>query len=154
MAQTFWFFMKVSKRARVLLMNNENCILLFQINLPSDPTYHGKWYTVGGGVESNETFHQTAQRELLEETGLNVTVNPDPIYTDSRTTTWKGEEIRLEQQYFLARCQVDSIDKSRWTEQDVKEIGGLRWWSFEEVQESTDVIPENLADLIKIVIEK
>jgi 8-oxo-dGTP diphosphatase len=35
---------------------------------------HGRWTMPGGGMEWSESPRETAQRELLEETGLTVTV--------------------------------------------------------------------------------
>lgn len=51
----------------VVIYNNKNEFLLIQ--RADDPTF---WQSVTGGIECGETALQTAQRELLEETGIDV----------------------------------------------------------------------------------
>jgi 8-oxo-dGTP pyrophosphatase MutT (NUDIX family) len=47
------------------------------------------WHTVSGGVEADETYAEAAARELLEETGLDTSVEPL-----DRTFAYEG--IRVE----------------------------------------------------------
>jgi lipoyl(octanoyl) transferase len=43
------------------------------------PERLGYWSLVSGGVEPDETPHEAAERELLEETGLRAEVQPLPV---------------------------------------------------------------------------
>jgi 8-oxo-dGTP diphosphatase len=54
-----------------------NCVLLIRRGqAPSE----GLWAIPGGSVEIGETLQQAAEREILEETGLNIRAGK-PIYT-------------------------------------------------------------------------
>jgi 8-oxo-dGTP pyrophosphatase MutT (NUDIX family) len=57
--------------SRVLLYDRTGRVLLFLDEFPDMPG-QGKWITPGGGAEVGETSHETAVRELFEETGLLV----------------------------------------------------------------------------------
>ncbi|SRR6266704_1452550 len=62
--------------AAVLLRNDEH-VLLVQRN--KEPRI-GQWVLPGGKLEKFERFQQAAVREVKEETGLSVTVLPQPFY--------------------------------------------------------------------------
>ena len=49
---------------RILIPDDERRVLLVE------HTYVAGWYLPGGGVDTGETIHKAANRELLEETGL------------------------------------------------------------------------------------
>lgn len=72
---------------------------LFLLVTPRDR--RDQWLLPKGHIEPGEAPAQTAQREVREETGLEVTVG-DPLGTESFTS--KGEEVVCV--YYLARCEV------------------------------------------------
>ncbi len=59
--------------------NGDNIYLLF-IRRKGHP-YINQWALPGGFAQENEELKQTAQRELLEETGLNAQVTLSDIYS-------------------------------------------------------------------------
>lgn len=54
-----------------MLLINEGKILLIK------HTYQSGWYTIGGGVDAEETPRQAMERELKEEVGVTLTSLPE-----------------------------------------------------------------------------
>ena len=61
--------------AYVVAVDAQQRILLTQFELPGHPR-SGAWTLPGGGMEWGEQAHETALRELGEETGLCGTIGP------------------------------------------------------------------------------
>ena len=63
----------------------------------------GFWVFPKGHMKPNETETETAEREILEETGLRVRFLPDFRVTDEHTLAREGHPERVKQTvYFLA----------------------------------------------------
>jgi 8-oxo-dGTP pyrophosphatase MutT (NUDIX family) len=102
-----------------------------------------KWVPPGGHVEPGETFSQTAKREFIEETGLQVTVlsasslsyadsnavaEPSPFYVDLAKDGFRKPALI---QYFYVRQCADSsgvVDYQR------EELFGAGWFNLEELK--------------------
>lgn len=63
---------ELKKNAVVVIVDEDNKILLLKRS--SDPKIWqpSKWALVGGGIEKNETPQQAIEREITEETGLEI----------------------------------------------------------------------------------
>jgi len=59
------------KNAVAVIMNNDNKILLLKRGDKS-PWMPNKWSLVGGGIEKGENPKKACEREILEETGLEI----------------------------------------------------------------------------------
>ncbi|MGH2533101.1 MAG: NUDIX domain-containing protein [Thermomicrobiales bacterium] len=83
--------------ARVILLDHEGRVLLFQLadpNVAEPDSPHESlrrglfWCTPGGGVEPGETHEEAARRELWKETGItNVQLGPR-VFTREKTWTF------------------------------------------------------------------
>lgn len=84
-------------------------------------TYHGRfWFPIGGQNEPGETLHQTALREIYEETGLTPSdIELGPVF-------WYGEfdfilsgaPTHCKQQFIVARTQNKEVHLSNLTSED------------------------------------
>lgn len=59
--------------AYVVVVDLQNRVLLTQFEIPGHPR-SGSWTLPGGGMEWGEQAHETARRELKEETGLDAEI--------------------------------------------------------------------------------
>lgn len=134
---------------RVLLIDGADRVLLIHERL-EDGTTH--WLTPGGGVEDDEQPREAAQREVFEETGIEIVLAPDdtPVLVTRRDWSWAGVDYDQLDHFFLVRVpdgttpqprQLTAVEQQTWLE--------FRWWSVAELQASdVVVVPPNLGDVI------
>ena len=87
----------------------------------------GIWRPPGGGVKPGEDFVLGAEREALEETGLEVRIVRYLVATRASFTS-KGRELRWSTHVFLA-ATGDALLAPR----DGEEIAGARWGTLDEL---------------------
>lgn len=63
-------------------------------------------YPPGGGVEPGELPAETARREALEETGLDVRVEPDVTLVERYPFRWAGVDYDVTTHYFAASLET------------------------------------------------
>ncbi len=101
------------------------------------------WVTPGGGLEAGESYADAAVRELFEETGVVVGNVGEPIWTRQKVV----DGVLFLEQHFLVRC--DGFEVIVGENPDATEQAltlGMRFWSLEDLQASTETIyPEDLA---------
>lgn len=86
-------------RVRILVRDDLGQILLLRFRDPVGGAE--KWEPPGGGIEPGETACAAAARELLEETGLVLPLDPVPVVF-RRQYRWKGQDRDHLEALFLA----------------------------------------------------
>jgi 8-oxo-dGTP pyrophosphatase MutT (NUDIX family) len=135
--------------ARVLLLDGGGHVLLIHERI------HGgtHWLTPGGGREPGESLQQAAVREVYEETGIRVRLDPalDPVHTYRRAWQWDGVTYDQTDHFFLA--QVPSrpdLQPAALTAMEHQTLLGHRWWSTSELRAANDTFePAELADILE-----
>lgn len=131
--------------AYALCRDEERRLLLTRYAAPGLPD-HGKWTMPGGGMQWGESAAETAQRELLEETGLSATIGP-VAWVFSRWFTAResarGESGHLACIIFHASGVSGTLRES-W---DEPTTDGVKWVSVEEARTSPHV------ELVDFVLE-
>ncbi len=87
-------------------------------------TRKGNWGFPKGSVEPGETVEQAAIREVKEETGLDVSIDPQRK-TDVIFTTSKGRKKKITLFYAVPKTTLVKIQE--------KEILEYAWLTYEEV---------------------
>jgi len=127
-----------SKNSVAVIVNNDNKILLLKRGEKA-PWMSSKWSLVGGGIEKGETPQQAVEREIEEETGLEV-----KKFTKSFTIERHADSI---EHIFACRYNGEPTDITL-----DKENSNYGWYDTSEM-EYLDIVP-HLIEYITLVFKK
>jgi len=138
------------RAARVLLLDGRENVLLFRGCDPRHPD-DKYWFTVGGGVESNESDRQAACRELWEETGIQC--DPDdldgPLHEATTEFEFDGRRYRQRQVFFGLRVADPTVDTSGFEKIEAATMDKYAWWSSARLRSTNETFhPANLPNLM------
>lgn len=136
----------------LLLDDRGRLLLLRDSDLGLEPVAHW-WVTPGGGVDPGESDAQAVVRELLEETGLEVS-EPDlagPLLERTAVHGYSDKVVDQTEVFFLVRVAAFEPDTSGHTDEERRTVVELRWWSPEELQDTDhDVWPRDLDEVLAL----
>ena len=116
---------EVETRVKTILVNDKEEVLLGYAK--------NKYQFIGGHVEEKETLIDTAQREILEETGISLKLDSNMKPVAQYTKYWKNkpkvnENKKTEIYYYLIKCnKAINYDKTNYTEEEKKNNFELRY---------------------------
>ena len=124
----------------VILVDESGAVLLFRGGDPARPEAGTWWFPPGGAVEPGESVADSAQRELREETGLDVQ-DLGPIVLQ-RQVEYEFERVHYSQYeaYFLVRCNHSDISNSGWTPGERQVVEAHRWWSLDDLRATAEIV--------------
>ena len=109
---------RTRRAVRVVLSDESGRILLFEDSDPGLQPAARWWMTPGGGIDPGENLHQTAVRELREETGL--VLSPDqligPVAVRTVRHGYSDQVVDQQEWFFLVRVPAFVVDIAGHTE--------------------------------------
>jgi len=136
--------------SRVLLFDRDDRILLFLTKAP-DTSGLARWLTPGGGIDTGESHHEAALRELREETGLVVEELGSPVWSHDFVVQWDAADHDAGHAEFYTTV-VDAFEPSdeSWTDEERVDVLAHRWWSLAElIATSEPYEPRELITLVR-----
>jgi len=128
------------KNAVAVIVNNDNKILLLKRSDFQDQWMPDKWALVGGSIEKGESPEKACEREIKEETGLEINNFIESFSIERHADS--------EETVFACRYEGDDTD----VELDMKENVKYGWYDISEM-EFLELVP-HLIEYITLVFKK
>lgn len=141
--------------ARVVLVADGQ-VLLQQGFDPGRPEAGRWWITPGGGLGDGESVEDGAVREVLEETGLQLSpAQLGPVI--ARRVAYfefEGRHFRQSESFFAVVVEAFTPQHHGWDEVEQRALLGHRWWSIDELRATDEAVyPTELADVVQAVLD-
>jgi 8-oxo-dGTP pyrophosphatase MutT (NUDIX family) len=143
------------RAARVVLLDADGRVLLFRLDVASDPDGAGYWYLPGGGIFPFESVEAAARRELREETGIReVVIGPVIGEQADVTFVFRGRRIVQDEWYIAGRVPTAHVGTGRRGDGERRAVASHRWWSPADLIASGEVAhPPELLALVEAASE-
>jgi ADP-ribose pyrophosphatase YjhB (NUDIX family) len=133
--------------SRVLLFDEADAVLLF-LTYGVSHAVPPRWITPGGGLEPGEDFRSGGERELFEETGLEVRLG-DPFAVVEFPVEQRWHPYRIGHwAWFAHRTRRFAPSDAGWMDDERDDIVEWRWWSLDELERSGEELEP--ADLVAL----
>ncbi len=144
--------MTTRNQARGFVLNDAGQVVLVKyedtepVN-PAEPDILKYWVLPGGGIEPGESYEQTVAREVLEETGVEVTDVGRRIYVLEKELIYAGSLHRMHAEYYLARCTGQPAASNCDPDEGIVDV---RWWNIDQIRTSDEIfLPKGFLDLFE-----
>ena len=143
--------MRKRPSSRLIVLNPDNCVLLFHFVF-DEGALAGQafWATPGGALDHGESYKDAARRELVEETGIVSEIGEEIAQREAVFLTPGGERVTADERYFLVHVANDAINEDGQEPLEAKFMKEYRWWPLTELQRTLETVyPEDIVQLIE-----
>ncbi|AIJ10037.1 MULTISPECIES: NUDIX hydrolase [Edwardsiella] len=144
---------------RVILIDSNQSVLLLSTKDASNPDFIESWEVPGGGANPNESIHETAIREILEETGIKLTSDDlsNPLWKRDVLYSYRGERRLQHETICIAHINKSSprLNLSGREPFETEDHQRYKWWSVKELQNTRATLyPKSLGTHITALINQ
>ncbi|HVI69202.1 MAG TPA: NUDIX hydrolase, partial [Magnetospirillaceae bacterium] len=94
---------------KAVIINTQNQVLILrEATTYKDGTNHGRYHLPGGRLNPGEPFLQGLQREVREETGLEIVIGA-PVFVGEWFPVIKGEPNQIVAVFFRCSPRVETV---------------------------------------------
>lgn len=139
---------------RLVVLDVDGRVLLFQIREPLHPEQGTCWELPGGGIDADETYVDAALRELREETGILAAPGDVGPPTWRRRATFRHAGVRRLQNEVIVRVRLvrsaPAVDEADQLTDEKDTYLGYRWWTVADIEASRErFYPGRLPTLLR-----
>lgn len=113
--------------------------------LRGQPPAKDMWAIPGGNVNLGETFQAAAEREVLEETGLQIKAG-EVIYTFDAIV--RDQEGRVQYHYVILDLKAEALDPTQPLV-PADDVRDARWFSLADLDRPDLVLSETTRNLLR-----
>lgn len=121
----YWISRSVAVVVFVLRENKNNVELLIEKRGEGAADEIGKWCTVCGYLDYNETLEEAAKRETKEETGFDIDINKLKFMKINSNVTENNQNVSVHYIYKANSSEIFDIKKAIGGEKN--EIEAVKW---------------------------
>ncbi len=127
-----------------VVMHQDKVLLV----LRGQPPAKDMWAIPGGNVNLGETLQAAAEREILEETGLQIKAG-EVIYTFDAIV--RDQEGRVQYHYVILDLKAEALDPTQPLV-PADDVYDARWFSLADLDRSDLVLSETTRNLLRTMI--
>ena len=128
------------KIASAIIFSKDHKILMGEKDPAKGGVYSDCWHIPGGGIDEGETLVQALEREVLEETGINISpyeIKFIPIINSgvAEKTLKTGERVLCHMKFNVFEININDKEAKDIKLNPVDDLIKLRWFNSEELKD-------------------